>query len=164
MSRSYRKKYAWETGEYDYSRSPHGWKSIRFAELQAVKDEMGSPEYGDVIFPLNVRTRKVWSHMNDGHSSKQWLRDFIMGDIGNILNNYSSRWYQGTNYREEFLVDFYRIKKGENPLKFKWLNFNEAKRIIRAWKEEPVDVLYYLNRCRVIEKVVWLDYHKTVRK
>jgi hypothetical protein len=168
MSRSYGKKYAWDAGEYhgDYPPAPHGWKSIRFAELQAIKDEMCSPEYGDVIFPLDVPTAsRMWSHMNGRHCSKQRIRVHIMTEIRNILNGYSGKQ---KGYEADFLEDFYRIKSADDPdgtpLRFEWLKFDDAKWIIRTWRGEPVDVLYYLNWHRVIEKAVRLDYYKTVRK
>jgi hypothetical protein len=48
--------------------------------------------------------------------------------------------------------------------RFEWLNSREAKAIISTWTGEPLDVLYYLTRVKVIEKAVNLECKRCNRK
>jgi hypothetical protein len=127
---------------------------------------MRNDEYGNVIFPIVPEVSNPW-HNDSYHyrSCKKEIRDEYFKEIRDILNGYSDRH---DNYDELFLDCFNRIK-GFLPVdgrgfRFEWLNSRKAKAIIRKWEGDPLDVLYYLTRAKVIEKAVNREFKRRNRK
>jgi hypothetical protein len=160
MSRSY--------GKFAPGFTLRDWcPAMRSRERECIHREMRNPEYGDVVFP-------IISEVSDPQADdcyhclyeKKEIRDGYFKEIKNILNGYYGRYEGGCN--ENFLESFHRI---EDPVPsdgrgspFEWLNFKEAKTIIKGWTGDPIDVLYYLTRAKVIEKAVNRELRRRVRK
>lgn len=170
MSRSYRKRlsdYHAPQGEYE----PPYWGRMRAKERRCVHDEARSFENGYVVFPQYYWND--WRFSKRACYSKKQIRGEIRNkyftEVNSILNGYLAvyHWTRHSG-KEEFHRCFRKIK-GEipdgNPLSsYAWLNTKEAKKMIKTWNGEPLDVIYELARKGVIEKAARLECKKRLRK
>jgi hypothetical protein len=159
MSRSYRNFLSEQSSEYD----PPEWPTFRMRERQCIYKEMRDFEYGNTAFP------KCWKASSWGSSHRYYcsvkdIRDGYTTEIRNILNGYTDR-------REDFeaqYIDFYnQIKNLDSDSLsscFEWLAVKEAKKAIKDWKGEPLELLSYLNHHRIIERAVALAQKRMVQK
>ena len=169
MSRSYRKFLSWQSSEFE----PVEWPGIRERERRCIHDVFLSGLYDEVLFPLYHRTHQAsWSGSSRIYQSKKEIRDGYFKEIRDILNGFQDRGHwRNKDYQEIFIRDFNRIRNGESPEPsaepvqqgspqdgkssyFLWLNNREAQNIIKNWKGDPLDVLYYLTSAGIIERAV----------
>jgi hypothetical protein len=124
---------------------------------------MCSSEYGNVVFP-----RHRGDGYHDGYPLKD-VRDEYFKNIRNILNGYREYSCSGRldeDSEAEFMQHFQTIKSGETPYEsrnvssFEWLYDKDVRKIIKKWKGEPLDVLYYLTRKRFIEKAAVREHRR----
>jgi hypothetical protein len=144
---------------------------MRSKERRCVHDETRSFESGDVVFPQYYWND--WSFSKRACYSKKQIRGEIrikyFTEANSILNGYPAvNCRMRYSCKEEFHHCFRKIK-GEipdgNPLSsFAWLNTKEAKKMIKAWNGEPLDVIYELARKGVIEKAACFECKKRLRK
>jgi hypothetical protein len=148
-----------------------GWhKVMRARERQCIIREMQNAEYGDVIFPIVSEVSDPWGGDNGNYLYfKKEIREGYFKEIRNILNGYTStdRW-SDEDSTEYFLDCFNRIRgivhSDRSRFSLEWLNLKEAKLVIKKWTGEPIDVLYYLTRFRIIEKAVNHEFFLRNRK
>jgi hypothetical protein len=165
MSRSYLKYLSFQTDEFE----PPEWGGLRDKERRCIFDELRSVENGEVIFPAYYGSRKrSWHCSSRLYYSKKDIRSSYFTDIRNVLNGYVNRRYSSIihDFEEDFLADFTAIRKMRDDfwLSYVWLATKKAKKLIKAWKGNPLDVLYELTRKGVIEKAVRLECKKMLRK
>jgi uncharacterized Fe-S cluster-containing protein len=94
-------------------------------------------------------------------------RESYFHEIRNILNGFCSHRHYGNcdDYQAEFIKQYQIIKNGEIKYMardkniFNWLEDKDIKKVIKKWQGKPLDVLYYINRHRYIEKAV-MRYHR----
>jgi hypothetical protein len=116
--------------------------------------EMKSLNYGDVIFPI---PEDYFSESYKTIVSKKEIRNEYFLEIRNILNGYSSRNHEAC---DESFIDYFNQIKGLTRdddgrlYEWDWLNTKPVKRVIKAWKGQPLDVLEYLTHHGYIEKAV----------
>jgi hypothetical protein len=147
-----------------------GWhKTMRSRERQCISKEIKNTEYGDVVFPIVIRFFDSWEDFGHRLYFKKDIRKKYFKEIRNILNGYSStdRWRNEDS--EEYFIDcFNRIRglftSARSGFYLEWLNLKETKAIIKKWKGDPIDVLYYLTRSRIIEKAVNHEFSQYNRK
>jgi hypothetical protein len=149
-----------------------GWhRTMRARERQCIFREMKSVEYGEVIFPLVSEVSDPWN----GDYYHEWcykkeIRDDYFKEINAILNKRCTKDWRWTSedFFKSFFESFNRIKgalpyHGEESC-YEWLNFKETKAIIKKWSGDPLDVLYYLTRAKIIEKAVSHELKQRTRK
>jgi hypothetical protein len=169
MSRSYGK-----CDDCGYAISRHWHRSLRTNERECIHKEMRSEDYGEVIFPV---ISEISAPRDDDVSrsicSKKSIREEYFNDISNIINGYVYRYSYMTHgqdsIHETFLKYFNEIKNSnlrDTGWKFslKWLRLKEIKKVIKAWKGDPIDVLYYLAHSGLIEKAVNVEYKRQTKK
>jgi hypothetical protein len=135
-------------------------------ERQCIHKEKHSPDHGDVVFPRYYPSAKSsWCAGHRYFRSPKGLRDRYFLEIRNILNGYSDR---REDSREIFLDYFYAIRRGSAgdiaSVPFEWLNIGKVRKVIKTWKGDPLDVLYYLNRNRLVESAVLSRRKELLRK
>jgi hypothetical protein len=161
MSRSYRKFSSQPTSEFEAV----DWGGIRANERRCVFDEMRAPEKGDVIFPRYYASGDgSWSSSSRYYYPEYKILEDYTTEIRNILNGYCDRW---EDFEADFMDCYTQIRNcdsGSRPSYFEWLNTREAKKTIKDWKGEPLEVLSYLNHQRIIEGAVKIEQRRMVRK
>ena len=174
MSRSYRKFLSVEWNPYpsfyDFQFEPPKWGAIRQAELLCCRKEMHGLEYGDVVFPRYYRAAKgSWFMSSRKYYAKGNIRENYFTEI-KIIFGYQNWWSlrQRDRHREQpeedswqasFIERFHRIKRGEIRVEcyewyLEWLHTRKVKKAIKKWEGDPLDILNYLARSRLIEKAV----------
>jgi hypothetical protein len=164
MSRSYRKYLSFQTDEFE----PPEWGGLRNKERRCISDELRSAENGDVLFPLYYGSRKrSWYCSSRLYYSKKDIRTSFFTDIRNIINGYVKDRYSWRPYdhESEFIANFNNIKSPQDDFRMSldWLDTKEAKKLIKAWKGNSLDVLYELTRKGIIERAVRLECKKMLR-
>jgi hypothetical protein len=127
---------------------------------------MRNADYGDVVFPKPYRAAEnSWSSRHRYYDSAKNIRKKYTTEIRNILNGYTDRYNDFENY---FLEDFIHIKTCMHlngyELTFKWLNNKRAKKAIRDWKGDPLEVLWHLNRRGLLEGAVKIEQKRRAGK
>lgn len=164
MSRSYRKHSSWENHEYT---NPN-WGSVRMQIRARVKQAIEDTPDTDVMFPLRYR---------NGDSTKRRLyysvteiRDTYFTEIRNILNGYHHKHYNAVYWSYDIsFLHCYNIIRGTMPDdgtggRFDWLNNRRAKKIIRSWNGDPLDILRELTRRGIIQYALRLECNRRKRK
>lgn len=161
MSRSYQKFSSWPSSEY----IPLLWSTLRIKERTCIYKEIRNEEYGDIVFPKPYNVDSFsWSPHHRYYYSLKNIRDDYSTEIRNILNGYND---DRKDFEALFLECYTQIRNhdsGNLSLCFEWLNTKEAKKAIKEWKGEPLEVLSYLNHHRIIEKAVQREHRRMVRK
>jgi len=169
MSRSYMKYLSVPTDEF-YGLE---WPSFRAKERNCIYKEMHSIDYGDIVFPKYYPTQTGSDSSSRLYKSRKEIRESYFLEIRNILNRYIDkkyRWICDINYYKKFIELFYIIKNGKDKpnkerfIEFKWLNYKKIKNIIKKWKGNPIDVIYYINRIGLIDQAVNWETKKYLKK
>lgn len=172
MSKSYTKR------TQGISVGRHWHKLFRRLNRIAVRRESLISDYDDVIYTVVSEVSDPYEndayHGQSVFEKKKKIRKGFFAEINAILND--SDIFDGWRYchsvrsdfRNQFLESFYRIKNGICPdgkaSYYKWLNTKEAKEAIKNWEGEPLDILYYLTHNGIIEKAVLLECKKEFSK
>ena len=163
MARSYRKTFIYRNDEF----GPPQWPAFRIKEKRCILDETHSFEYGEVVFPRYYRTSRIGYKYDstESHYSVKEIRDEYFDEIDSILNGFKTLYH---DYQRDFFREYYRIKSGKDEngkgYCFRWLKPRVVKEAIKKWNGDPLDVLYYLNRTGLIEKVVRIEAKIWLRK
>jgi hypothetical protein len=141
---------------------------------QCIKKELYSYEDSDMVFPV------AHYHYRADYEPLKNTRESYFLDIRNILNGYSNncnneyaRYDHYGRYinkleedvQDNFIKQYQIIKNGEikyiarDRNIFNWLEDKDIRKVVKEWKGEPFDVLYYLSRHRYIERSV-IRYHR----
>jgi hypothetical protein len=165
VSRGYRKYLSVQTSAFE----PIEWGGVRIREDRCIYDELRSLENGEVIFPPYYGSRKGSRHCSSRlYYPMKNIRTVYFTGLRNILNGYTGRRRPRMiqDFREDFLAGFNNTRKtrGGFHVSFAWLDTKEAKEMIKAWKGDPLDILYELARKGVIEKAARLEGKKMLRK
>jgi len=143
------------------------WGSSRMGERKAIHAEMSSGEYGDALFPKYLGDdKRAWFMVPRHHPLlKERIRTRYFREIACILNGQS---VGSVSARELFLLEFRRIKgiepEGARGYAFEWLNLKAARKAIKAWEGEPLDVLAHLTRSGLIEKAIGCEFRMATAK
>jgi hypothetical protein len=120
-------------------------------------------DHGEVIFPEDHIPRAI-RHPCYIYQEYKIRQDYNI-EIRKILNGLIG--YFEEDFEASFLECYAQIRNRDSvspSLCFEWLNTKEAKKVIRDWKGEPLEVLSYLNHHRLIEKAVKIKQRRMVRK
>lgn len=141
------------------------WGGIRMRERQCVFNESMAFEKGNAVFPYYIPSGDACNCSPRYYYPRKEIRNKYTTEIRNILNGCCDK---SNDFEADFIADFNQIKGRCRPrslhLNFKWMNTRVAKKIIKTWKGEPLEVLFYLNDKRIIEKAVTIEQKKLVRK
>ena len=176
MSRSYRKFLSWESSEFD----PINWPGIRVKERGCINDELKSIEYGNILFPRHYgSSRGSWRTSSRYYYSIKEIRNDYYTGIRNIISGYKEKhifigprkkrvWLRDDDYEQNFLENFYMIRKGERSYIIdpclEWLTTREVKRTIKSWNGDPINALYYMIHSGIIERAIRFKCKEMLRK
>jgi hypothetical protein len=166
MSRSYRKYplvFYKIPSSFQEDLMSFEWSHARELERQCIHREMLSIDQGDVIFPGDHIPRASINRPCYYYQEFEIRNDYTT-EVRNILNGYRD---DRKDFETTFLECYTQIRNrgsGSLPICFEWLNTREAKKAVKTWKGNPLDLLFYLNHHRIIEKAVKIKLRRMVRK
>jgi hypothetical protein len=138
---------------------------MRLRERKCVAEELRSAGYGEVVFPRYYRSGEdSWGSRHRYYYPVKRIRKEYATDIRNILNGYHDN---RRDFEEAFLQNFAGIKEGFDPgrwIRFEWMEVKPVREAIRAWEGNPVDIIYFLNRAKLIEQAVRVRQKEMLRK
>jgi len=177
MSRSYRKFVSYSQEDEFY---PPYWPGIRMEERKCIHNELQSVEYGDVIFPKYYGSDEGSWYSSKRYYYPKWaIREHYFNEINYILRNFQKWFNVGDRQRNRNRpwIDYHKlfmdkyvntnnrcIPHTRQCSDLEWMHSPNIKAVIKAWKGEPLDILYYLAHSGLIEKTVQFKYRKVARK
>jgi hypothetical protein len=152
---------------------PGDWHSnLRARERMCIHREIKNADYGEVVFPLVREVSDTWDEYYHACLLVKEIRDSYYTEINYILNG---RIRRNGDFENLFLESFYYIQgalsdtaffgdMGGRRIRFEWLRVKCIKKIIKRWKADPFEALFYLTRHGYIEKAVRAEIQRRVKK
>ena len=148
VSRSYCKALSERGEDYLKNCKKHRAQCRLFLRQLAI-----NPELGDIAFPLYKQFPATYARKNYNLMS-EIRNEFNLEIIHILCGHFYTTWSPSAD--EHFIEAFNKIKGiipgGGRPFLFEWLEGKKAKKAVKAWRGEPLELLRHLTRRGIIEQ------------